>query len=227
MKRRILYFMIIISAITLIACNKNEEAPLVDEKESQSSEVESENSETIGESEIQTEEDNAILEGTYKVPLRNIYIDTPKDYQGISYRNVESGMTEIWNIGYELNVCITADEMDKVSSVEEATEKTFELYKLGVNSYIDITELRADKEETMEINGIPVYRFEGQLIGEDGEELYTVGYAFAMDGIPCRIQGMVLCEAEDCSNKEVHAGDMEEEVRTTVDAMIQTLRNEP
>lgn len=226
MKKILLSNMLLICTMILIACG-NKSDTVGSEKNHSESESIVIDSESEIESESEVDEEDSILEGTYKVPMEEIYIDIPKDYQGIEYKNVESGRTEIYNIGYELNICITTERTEKVSTIEEANEKSFEKYKIGVNSYLNITELKIENEEYMEVNGIPVYRFEGQLIGDDGEELYTVGYAFSMNGIPCRIQGMVLCQDEDCSNAIVHEGDMDEEIRTTVDAMIQTLRSEP
>ena len=48
-------------------------------------------------------------------------------------------------------------------------------------------------------------------------ELYTIGYSFVMDGIPCSIEGTVLDESQP--------ENMINQVKDTVNAMAQTVRN--
>lgn len=231
MKKIVLLVLVGIMCLTLAGCNKKE--PVGANKESNTTVVDknTEKDNTTEENEAEREPLNDILAGTYNVPLEKIYVNIPNEFQGATYRNVESGKTQIWNIGFELNIGFSADYSEKVTSMDEAIEKSLITYKRGVSSYLDIREVAVEKEENFEVNGIPVYRFEGELVGDrsSGEvRLYTVGYVFSMDGIPCRIQGMVLCQNENCEvfDQETHEL-MEEEVRETVDAMIKTLRAEP
>lgn len=230
MKKIVVLLLVGLMCLTMTGCNKKEPAGANKEPDTTVVDKNTEKDTTSKETD-ESESNSDILAGTYNVPLEKIYVNIPNEFQGEEYRSVESGKTMIWNIGYELNIGFSADYSEKVESLDEAIEKSLNTYKKGVDNYLDIKEVIAEKEENMEINGIPVYRFEGELVGDrsSGEvRLYTVGYVFSMDGIPCRIQGMTLCQVENCEvfDKQTHEL-MEEEVRETVDAMIKTLRTEP
>lgn len=89
-----------------------------------------------------------------------------------------------------------------------------------MQNYAKIDELKVKTDETVTINGIEMYKFEGELechYDTRRYELYTIGYSFVMDGIPCSIEGTVL--------NETQPQDMIDNVRDTVNVMAQTVRN--
>lgn len=89
-----------------------------------------------------------------------------------------------------------------------------------MQNYATIDELKIEKDSKVTVNGTEMYKFEGKLAchAETGNyELYTIGYSFVMDGIPCSIEGTVLDESQP--------EDMINQVRDTVNAMAQTVRN--
>ena len=159
--------------------------------------------------------DSSLLTGTYNVPMQKIYIDVP-NYQAIS-----SGLSRLYVVGRKLNIAITPNWNKTGSTLEQAHKDSFDAYVINLENYAKIDELKIENDKNVTINGINAYRFEGKLKchGETGDyELYTIGYSFIMDGIPCSIEGTVLDKSQD--------KDMINEVRNTVDAMMKTVRSE-
>mgnify|MGYP000372264039 CR=1 FL=1 len=108
----------------------------------------------------------------------------------------------------------------KGSTLEQAQKDVVDNYILEMQNYAKIKNLTIEKDEYVTINGIDMYKFEGKLAchAETGNyELYTIGYSFVMDGIPCSIEGTVLDESQP--------EDMINQVRDTVNAMAKTVRN--
>lgn len=152
----------------------------------------------------------------YQVPAEKIYVNVP-DY---NYQEIEQGFTKMFVIGRELNVAITSDDTIKTTTLEQAHKEIFNDYTQNLQNYAKIDELKVKTDETVTINGIEMYKFEGELechYDTRRYELYTIGYSFVMDGIPCSIEGTVL--------NETQPQDMIDNVRDTVNVMAQTVRN--
>ena len=150
----------------------------------------------------------------YRIPAKKIYVNVP------DYQEIESGFTKLYVIGRQINIAITADDTIKENALEQAHQAIFKIYVKNMQNYATIDELKIEKDSKVTVNGTEMYKFEGKLAchAETGNyELYTIGYSFVMDGIPCSIEGTVL----DKSQPE----DMINQVRDTVNAMAQTVRN--
>ena len=160
--------------------------------------------------------DSSLLSGTYKVPLKNIVMDVP------NYQHIEAGYSDLYVVGRKINIAITSVRKgSEATTLEQAHKDSFAKYVQNLQNYAKINELKIENDKNVTINGVNAYRFEGKLKCHDetGDyELYTIGYSFIMDGIPCSIEGTVLDKSQD--------KDMINEVRNTVDAMMKTVRSE-
>ena len=160
---------------------------------------------TEGSSETVAQTSNTKLSGTYKVPLKNIYVDVP-NYQ------------EIHDSRY---VSFTEAKYSEASSPKEAHKVAFkemipnmQNYEGGING-ITIT-----KDEETTINGIDMYLFEGTInYGTDTKfDGYAKGCAFVLDGVPCEIVGSVIDKSQ--------SQELIDEISEIVDEMTQTVRSE-
>ena len=153
--------------------------------------------------------------GTYKVPMKNIYIDVP------NYQEIEEGYTEVFIVHESKYVAITSNRKATAQSAKEAHEIAFEKFKTNMQNYEGgVNSIKIEKDETKQINGIDLYFFEGKInygtsTIHDG---YAIGYSFVMDGIPCEIIGSVIDDSQ--STQLIH------EIQNIVNAMIKTVRSE-
>ena len=170
----------------------------------------------IEEKEEEKEElgEDSILVGTYKVPLKEMYIDIPDMHY------IENGYTKAWfedQVKYAtftfLRDEIAEDEM-------KAFELTFESFKknmtAGLHTVNGLGEITA---ESTTINGINVYSFEGVVnCGTNpAYDAYVRGYSFIYDEMPCSIIGVVMDEEQP--------QDQIDAIKEIVDAMILTVRS--
>ena len=168
--------------------------------------------------EVVENESGVALTNTFKVAGNDIYVDTP------NWQAIEHGYTELFILNGIKYVAFSMHYDEIPSTVEEAHEIAFAKFLQNIQNYSQVNSLSIEKESTETINGIEVYRYEGTAECTNGWNLdefyyvYMVGYSFIMDGIPCTITGSVIDKEQD--------PDMIDEMRDTVDAMIQTLRSE-
>lgn len=210
MKKFTVIGLCVFMAVSLAACGKNVENS-------------DKNNTTITEPNVQDknntkkEEASQIavnLTKTYMIPAKKIYVNVP------DYQEIESGFTKLYVVGRQINIAITADDTIKETALEQAHQAIFKDYVKNMQNYATIDELKIEKDSKGTVNGTEMYKFEGKLAchAETGNyELYTIGYSFVMDGIPCSIEGTVLDESQ--------SEDMINQVRDTVNAMAQTVRN--
>lgn len=217
MKKLLVSTLLLISVLSVSACGeKNEKTSSGTETIGQvqnEAEEESQNNEKSEDSIFK----NASVElaGTYKVPLEDVYIDVP------AYKEIEKGYTEIFIVYDEKYVAFTALYEEQVSTLQEAHEMAFGKCTWNVQNYTYVNEANIVEESNETINGIDVYHYEGTLnCGQfDSKyDVYMVGYSFIMSGFPCNITGVV----EDEGQSE----ELKEEIRNTVDAMMQSVRTE-
>lgn len=163
--------------------------------------------------------DEVKFTNSYKVPGKKIVIDVP------DYQEMEKGYTQLYILHGVKYVAVTADDSVTASSVKDAHDKAFAKFKENIQnySYVNDITVTTDAEET--INGISVYKYEGTLNcaldysdRENSYDAYVIGYSFIMDGVPCTITGSVIDQSQ--------SKDMIAEMKTTVEAMIKTLRSE-
>lgn len=157
---------------------------------------------------------NIELQTTYKVPLKDIVVDMP------NYQQIECGYTKLFTVGREYNIAVTSCRDVNATVLKDAHNSAFAEYQNNYQNYAKIDKLNISNDSTLTVNGVEVYRFEGKLACSDdtGEySIYTIGYSFIMDGIPCSIEGTVLNKSQP--------QEMITEIRDTVDAIIKTLRS--
>ena len=160
-----------------------------------------------------------LLYGTYQVPAREIYVDTP----ALPYFSSEWGYSELYANGTERGIAITAIRNENASgkSAKDVYPLLIEEYLFSMRDYVTADEIVLDSEQVLTINGLEVYRFEGSIKGQfmsNFYDLYTVGYTFVAQDTPCSIQGSVFYKEQD--------PDSVKEIQEIVDAMIQTVRVE-
>ena len=209
MKRIILISLYFIMAISLFACGSNNE-----NKNIESSEMNIKNTVQNSTTTDNIKASNVNLTKIYNVPTYNIYMNVP------DYQKIESNRSQLFVIGRQINIAVTANWKIQGTTVEQAHADIFKDYVRNLQNYAHIDELKIEKDSKLTINGIEMYKFEGKLAchAETGNyELYTIGYSFVMDGIPCSIEGTVLDESQP--------EDMINQVKDTVNAIAQTVRN--
>lgn len=150
--------------------------------------------------------------GIHKVPTYDIYIRVP------NYHPKENGCTYLLSNNDNMIIAVAAVWVAKGSTLEQAQKDVVDNYILEMRNYAKIDNLSIEKDEYVTINGIDMYKFEGKLNchGETGKyDLYTIGYTFIMDGMPCCVQGTVYNKGQ--------SEEMINTTRDTVNAMIKTL----
>lgn len=165
---------------------------------------------------------------TYQVPVNAIYIELPAS----PYHLVEMGYTKAAFIYGEQCISITGNKSSQATTLEQAQNDNIKKYAVGVDNQMHIESLTVAEDEYITINGIEMYRFEGEfncynetIIGGQAERTpytqYAVGYTFIMDGVPCSLIGTVLNRFNDKPDS------VKKDVEEKVDALIKTLRSEP
>lgn len=149
----------------------------------------------------------------YNVPLKKVYINAP------IWQELEKGLTELFIIQEEKYVSVTYS-LDALNDLKEVHTVNTDTLIYNLQNFCMPKELVVESDSNDTVNGIEVYRYEGYFAcGEDqAYNAYTVGYDFIMDGTPVTVNGGVI-------NKEQPA-EMKEEIKSTVEAMMATLRAE-
>lgn len=210
MKKFTVIGLCVFMAVSLAACGKNVENS-------------DKNNTTVTETNVQDKNNTKKEEASqtmvnlteiYNVPAKNIYMNVP------NYQKIESSRSQLFVIGRQINIAVTANWKIQGTTVEQAHKDIFQDYVKNMHAWAVIDELKVEKDSKVTVNGTEMYKFEGKLAchAETGNyELYTIGYSFVMDGIPCSIEGTVLDESQP--------EDMINQVIDTVNAMAQTVRN--
>lgn len=204
--------MAVIVLICFSACGGND--PQDDNTGKEPSNTESEQTSSNKETNDSTSPENIQLQGTYKVPMENIYVDVPQ------FQEIEEGLTEVFIERGIKYVAITANWKAEASSLEDAHEKCFEKFADNMANYQGgINSISITNSQKKTINGVEMIRFEGKInYGTDTKmDGYAVGYTFIMDNIPCEIIGSVI--ENDQSSAAIN------EITSIVDAMSLTVRN--
>lgn len=214
MKKIIVLIMVIVLALCVTACTDNKpsnETPNQSDTPSTST--------SSNKNDNNKNNNTAKLTNTYKVPGKSIYIDVP------NYQEMEKGYTELFIVHGEKYVAITANKGGDVASLNAAHEGAIDKFITNIQNYSYVNKLNSKTTSTETINGIEVLKYEGTLEcaldynnRDNSYEAYAIGYSFVLDEVPCTIIGSVINESQD---KELI-----NEIKTNVEAMIQTLRSE-
>lgn len=152
-----------------------------------------------------------VLVGTKKVPLKNIYFDTPDMHY------MESGYADIYLENYDKYVVFMCG-FDKVAnSTEESHDLLFPMFIDSVSTCDNLHELGKITEKNTTINGIDVYSFEGEILSDDNLNEYIKGYTFVFEGLPCAIYGVVMDENQPQEDIDY--------ISEVVDEMMKSVRN--
>mgnify|MGYP003310414429 CR=1 FL=1 len=157
---------------------------------------------------------------TYRVPMTQIYIDLPST----PYHLVELGFTKAAFIYDEQCISVTRNKLSQAITLEQAQKDNVEEYGLSIENQFHLNSLTVKEEEYVTINGVDMYRFEGEFNCTRSAGQYTqyaVGYTFIMDGLPCSLIGTALNRYEEQPNSVI------KDVEEKVDAVIKTVRNQP
>ncbi len=161
------------------------------------------------------DESKELLPYTYNVPLRNIYVDVP------NYQEIEQGYTRVFIVHEKKYVTFTSVLNAQATDAKDAYNKSFDTFRICMQNYESGPKsFNIVTDQTMTINGIDVYYFEGTIrYGEENPyDTYGIGYSFIMDGIPCAIIGSVT----DKDQPE----ELKEEIKAVVNAMMLSVRSE-
>lgn len=210
MKKIISIIMALAMLMLFSACGKTEtNTPANDIGTSSKSET------TEPKTSSQSSANKNVLTSTYKVPLKNIYVDVP------NYQEIEQAFTELFIIHDSRYVSFTGAQMSTANSSKQAHEEAFKNLITNMQNYAGgINDIKISKDEEIQINGIDVYSFEGTInYGTDTKfDGYAKGYSFVLDGVPCEIIGSVIDKSQD---KELI-----KEIEEIVSEMIKTVRTE-
>lgn len=153
-----------------------------------------------------------VLVGTKKVPLKNIYFDTPEMHY------IESGYVNIYLDNYDKYVTFVRNEDCEVpATAKGAFDCTFQIFINGVSNCDSLYELGEITEKNTTINGIDVYAFEGEISTDDDLYEYIKGYTFIFEGLPCAIYGVVMDENQPQEDIDY--------ISEVVDEMMKSVRN--
>jgi len=163
-----------------------------------------------------------------KDPFRKIAFDTP------SWQLTDEGYSEMLNRGDLLIVYErflkdegSAAEIAKtIKSTDEVFPLTFSFFKQHTNTKFigRIKGFNITNNETVTIVGLPMTKFEGYIDcvtshpDDAPDHRYLIGYAFIKDDTPAYIAGIVLDEDQ--------TAELKTEIQDTVEAMINTLRDD-
>jgi len=158
---------------------------------------------------------NPLTPNTFKVPLREIYVDVP------DYNDIESGYTEIFKDGERKYITFNYFEESACTSASEAFDISYPQFKVNVSSWHRINTEEFTSMEEVEINGIAAQKVTGTV--EYGMKnmtyCYLYGYSFVFEDVPCAIIGVVSDKSQP--QEEI------DELIAIVDAMMESVRTEP
>ena len=156
-----------------------------------------------------------LLVYTHKVSGREMYVDLP------AYHEYDKGYTRLFMNPDELFVAVIAQKSTEVSTLEEAFDKAYDCFRRSVQSKILANELTIISDETVTINGIEMYHFEGSLnCGYDRFfDINVYGYAFIMaeGNHPMMIMGGNAKEGGQ-------SDELDAQMKEITEAVIQTVR---
>ena len=141
MKKTLTILIALTMLLSVSACGNSESQQPTDSTIS-SSQV----SQTEGSSETVAQSSSTKLSGTYKVPLRNIYVDTP------NYQTIEEAYTELFIIHDSRYVAFTSARLSKDDSAKDAHNVAFEELVPNMQDYeggINDNTITKDEETTI------------------------------------------------------------------------------
>ena len=156
----------------------------------------------------------SLLTGTYKVPLQEIYVDTP------AFNMIESGFSRLFMVNDEKYATFTCLYEETGTNAKEAFTTTFDKLKENLFGYHQVNELNEVEESNVNVNGIETYSIKGTVNcgTENKYDAYIYGYSFVFGGYPTSIIGIVEDQAQ--AQEDI------DEITSIVDAMMKSVRSE-
>ncbi len=213
MKTKYLVILIVFAVFLFVtACGKKQEGTSENSNVEKQNEIVDENLANDEDDEIK--EETSILSGTYKVPLQNIYIDTP------AFNKIESAYSELFMVNDSRYVAFTCLYEESGTNAENAFKTTFDNLKDYLRGYHQVNFLNEVEAKSIEVNSISTYCITGTVNcgTEDIYDAYIYGYSFVFQGYPCSIIGIV----EDKAQLQTDIN----EITEIVDAMMESVRSE-
>ena len=168
----------------------------------------------VKQSEKTTEnEDVGLLNGTYNVPLEDIYIDAPR------YNMINEGYTQVFLDNDKKYFAFTCMNDDTATDEKDAFDKTFPFFQNNISDEQDVNSLKDVTNEEVVVNSIPTIRTKGTISAgrHPVYDAFYYGYSFVFNGYPCLVCGAVIDESQPQSEID--------EIIETVDAMMKTVRD--
>lgn len=222
MKKFSIILLVIILLFAVTACGTGGEkvdSDIVNELDNiYTNNLEESQSEELSIEEEKQEEGSLVeLPLTASFPMYNVYIDGP------NWQFIEKGSTSLYNVGGKRFIALTSSEYVEANEITEIIDAYFKEFKsaVGTNCNGYKPEKFNVEGKEVEINGRNFWRFEGELIAKMPSQetsFYTVGYTFFWEDRPFQLTGVVVSEEQ--AQEEI------DEIRTYVDEMIKTIRDE-
>lgn len=222
MKKFSIILLVIILLFAVTACGTGGEkvdSDIVNELDNiYTNNLEESQSEEISIKEEKQEEGSLVeLPLTASFPMYSVYIDGP------NWQFIEKGSTSLYNVGGKRFIALTSSEYVEANEITEIIDAYFKEFKsaVGTNCNGYKPEKFNVEGKEVEINGRNFWRFEGELIAKMPSQetsFYTVGYTFFWEDRPFQLTGVVVSEEQ--AQEEI------DEIRTYVDEMIKTIRDE-
>lgn len=211
MKKIFVSLFLIMLVFFIAACGKKDIDKNIDDNKTVSSISEEKNNSKNKTNDVAND---ITLPYSYKVPGKNIVIDVP------NFQEMEKGFTQLYIMHGVKYVAVTAEKNSSATELATAHVDAFSKFKENIQNYSYVNSLNVTSEKTETINGIEVYKYEGTMnCGKDTiYDAYVIGYSFIMDGVPCTVTGSVIEPSQ--------GQDIIDEIKETVEVMIQTLRSE-
>ena len=222
MKKFSIILLVIILLFAVTACGTGGEkvdSDIVNELDNiYTNNLEESQSEELSIEEEKQEEGSLVeLPLTASFPMYSVYIDGP------NWQFIEKGSTSLYNVGGKRFIALTSSEYVEANEITEIIDAYFKEFKsaVGTNCNGYKPEKFNVEGKEVEINGRNFWRFEGELIAKMPSQetsFYTVGYTFFWEDRPFQLTGVVVSEEQ--AQEEI------DEIRTYVDAMVKTIRDE-
>ena len=189
-KKYVCAFLAVFLILTLCCCTDEKKAGDAAGKDSGVS-----SSDNGSVSSTDTATDTDLLGKTYKVPLKDIYIDVP------AYRLLEAGFSKLFvdfiddmKAGAIKCVVPRCDKNATAANAEEAFEINASGLVIDIRNYYTTNSYKKTSGETVTINDREFYKVTGTINcgSSDIYDAYMVSYSFIMEDLPCTIFGIVL-----------------------------------
>jgi len=142
--------------------------------------------------------DRELLPGEFQIPLMPLGVYTPSPNK---YKQLEKSTTELFLRIPDGNEMVGVTDLSIGELPEGGVEDYVDKFLWNVQNYFHLhddstfrqtghlEEANYSVAETVEINGIEAYYYEGTIDCREYSDSYIVGYSFIFEDVPCNITG--------------------------------------